>query len=213
MTIYLVRHAKAGSRKNWDDDDTQRPLVESGWEQARLLVRKFENVEVTRLISSPYMRCQQTLQPLAEERGLVVEVDERLAENTSRDIVAELLNTVDEGTVLCSHGDVIPEGIELKQKTKGVTGVDFWSEEANFGKIVCVKVGKIESMTSTASVSTMNEWRTSDGIKIMDETRSFTLETAGNGYLIKMSTTLVAKRVKNVASSTAESPPPTTAMV
>ncbi|NDG67366.1 MAG: NUDIX hydrolase, partial [Actinobacteria bacterium] len=44
MTIYLVRHAKAGSRKNWDDDDTQRPLVESGREQARLLVQKFENV-------------------------------------------------------------------------------------------------------------------------------------------------------------------------
>ena len=106
MTIYLVRHAKAGSRKNWDDDDTQRPLVESGWEQARLLVQKFENVEVTRLISSPFMRCQQTLQPLAEARGLVVEVDVRLAENTSRDIVAELLNTVGEGTVLCSHGDV-----------------------------------------------------------------------------------------------------------
>mgnify|MGYP000008437693 CR=1 FL=1 len=116
MTIYLVRHAKAGSRKNWDDDDTQRPLVESGWEQARLLVQKFENVEVTRLISSPYMRCQQTLQPLAEARGLVVEVDERLAENTSRDIVAELLNTVDEGTVLCSHGDVIPDVLGLFER-------------------------------------------------------------------------------------------------
>ena len=90
------------------------------------------------------------------------------------------------------HGDVIPEGIELKQKTKGITGVDFWSEEANFGKIVCVKVGKIEGGTSPASVSTMNEWRTADGIKIMDETRSFTLEAAGNGYLIKMNTTLVA---------------------
>ena len=29
------------------------------------------------------------------------------------------------------HGDVIPEGIELKDKVKGVTGVDFWSEGAN----------------------------------------------------------------------------------
>src|SRR5262249_50546522 len=26
------------------------------------------------------------------------------------------------------HGDVIPEGVELKQKVKGVEGVDFWSE-------------------------------------------------------------------------------------
>ena len=116
MTIYLVRHAKAGSRKNWDDDDTQRPLVKSGWEQARLLVQKFENVEVTRLISSPYVRCQQTLLPLAEARGLVVEVDVRLAENTSRGIVADLLGSVDEGTVLCSHGDVIPDVLGLFER-------------------------------------------------------------------------------------------------
>ena len=26
------------------------------------------------------------------------------------------------------HGDVIPEGLELKNKIKGVEGVDFWSE-------------------------------------------------------------------------------------
>ena len=90
------------------------------------------------------------------------------------------------------HGDVIPEGIELKQKSKGVAGVDFWSEETNFGKIVCVKIGKIENNANSSSVITMNEWRTSDGIKIMDETRSFTLELAGNGYLIKMNTSLVA---------------------
>jgi len=116
MTIYLVRHAKAGSRKNWDDDDTQRPLVDSGREQAKLLVQTFAEVEVTRLISSPYVRCQQTLQPLAEARGLVVEVDQRLAENTSRDIVAELLHSVDEGTVLCSHGDVIPDVLGLFER-------------------------------------------------------------------------------------------------
>src|SRR3954447_23839007 len=36
------------------------------------------------------------------------------------------------------HGDVIPEGVELKQKVKGVTGVDFWSETPNHGTIVCV---------------------------------------------------------------------------
>jgi 8-oxo-dGTP diphosphatase len=116
MTIYLVRHAKAGSRKNWVDDDTQRPLVKSGREQAQLLVQKFADVEVTRLISSPYVRCQQTLQPLAEARGLVVEVDVRLAENTSRGIVAELLGTVAEGTVLCSHGDVIPDVLGLFER-------------------------------------------------------------------------------------------------
>src|SRR5882672_207264 len=34
------------------------------------------------------------------------------------------------------HGDVIPEGIEIKDKIKGVEGVDFWSEAPGHGKIV-----------------------------------------------------------------------------
>lgn len=120
MTIYLVRHAKAGSRKNWDNDDTQRPLVKSGREQAQLLVQTFADVEVRRLISSPFVRCQQTLQPLAEARDLIVEIDVRLAENTSRGIVAELVGSVDEGTVLCSHGDVIPDVLGLFER-QGMT--------------------------------------------------------------------------------------------
>src|SRR5262245_31997999 len=31
------------------------------------------------------------------------------------------------------HGDVIPEGIELKNKIKGIEGVDFWSERKGQG--------------------------------------------------------------------------------
>jgi hypothetical protein len=42
------------------------------------------------------------------------------------------------------HGDVIPEGVEIKKKSKtaGVKGVDFWDESENHGRIVCVKVGE-----------------------------------------------------------------------
>src|SRR5262249_26787512 len=42
------------------------------------------------------------------------------------------------------HGDVIPEGVEVKQKIKGVEGVDFWSEAVGHGRIVCTKVGTPE---------------------------------------------------------------------
>src|SRR5262245_56838002 len=35
------------------------------------------------------------------------------------------------------HGDVIPEGVELKTKERGVAGVDFWAEAAGrHGRIV-----------------------------------------------------------------------------
>ena len=52
-----------------------------------------------------------------------------------------------------SHGDVIPEGIEVKQKIKGIKGVDFWSEAAGHGRIVCVKVGEPEEAKDGAPAS------------------------------------------------------------
>lgn len=78
------------------------------------------------------------------------------------------------------HGDVIPEGIELKGKVKGVDGVDFWAEVPNHGKIVCVEVGEPKGDT----VSTRNEWRTSDGVKILDEVRVLTLKELGDARLL-----------------------------
>jgi hypothetical protein len=82
------------------------------------------------------------------------------------------------------HGDVIPEGIELKQKIKGVEGVDFWSEATGHGKIVCTDVGKPKALgTDGALVATKNEWRTADGTKIMDEARVIHLYDRGNARL------------------------------
>jgi hypothetical protein len=82
------------------------------------------------------------------------------------------------------HGDVIPEGIELKQKVKGVKGVDFWSETTNHGKIVCVSVGEPTTKGAAALLATKNEWRTSDGIKILDEDRTITVRDLGDARLV-----------------------------
>jgi hypothetical protein len=83
------------------------------------------------------------------------------------------------------HGDVIPEGIELKEKVKGVTGVDFWDEAKGHGIITCTQKGPIESNGHQAKLATHNEWRTADGIKILDEDRviSFT-PLPDDAYLI-----------------------------
>lgn len=63
------------------------------------------------MISSPSLRCIDTVHPLAGAAGLVVEVDERLAEGEGRRAVdlVRAVGNVGENTVLCSHGDVIPE--------------------------------------------------------------------------------------------------------
>ena len=79
MTIYLVRHAKAGSRKAWTGDDELRPLSKAGRAQARALAKRLAADGITRIFSSPYVRCRQTVEPLAERSGVPVEASEALA--------------------------------------------------------------------------------------------------------------------------------------
>src|SRR5262249_21319290 len=81
------------------------------------------------------------------------------------------------------HGDVIPEGIDIKTKIKGVEGVDFWSEAVGHGRIVCTKVGSPVTNKNHVSISTEIEWRTCDGIKLMEETRTIHLYDFGDTRL------------------------------
>lgn len=109
--VYLVRHAKAGERRIWKGDDAARPLSKHGWRQSKLLADRLERKHITSLVSSPYVRCSQTLAPLADRLGLTICNDARLAEEMPFEDVLELIATVDAGAVLCSHGDVIPATI------------------------------------------------------------------------------------------------------
>ncbi len=107
----VVRHAQAMSRTAWDGDDADRPLTERGVEQAALLVPRLLESKPTRILSSPYLRCVDTVRPLASAAGLRLEVDPYLAEGYGRQAVklVRRLAASGEEAVLCSHGDVIPE--------------------------------------------------------------------------------------------------------
>ena len=112
MTVILLRHASAGDRDTWEGDDRLRPLDKRGRKQAEKLRDILRGYGVTRALSSPYVRCVQTVEPL----GLEVEVDERLAEGAP---LAETLSLLEEadGAVACTHGDVIVNvlGRDLKK--------------------------------------------------------------------------------------------------
>ena len=104
MTSVLLRHASAGDRDDWDGDDELRPLDARGHRQAAALVELLRPLEVRRVVSSPYVRCIETVQPLAVALGLPVEEDRRLAEGAGR-AALELLR--EDGVVCCTHGDVV----------------------------------------------------------------------------------------------------------
>jgi hypothetical protein len=106
---------------------------------------------------------------------------------------------VHQKSVWFCHGDVIPEGIELKTKPKGIAGVDFWSEakdkdgKPQYGTIACVKVEKpVQHAKNHASVETHNEWLTPDGVKIMDEVRTVHFIDTAEGRLFAFDITLKA---------------------
>jgi 8-oxo-dGTP diphosphatase len=127
LSIFVVRHAKAGSRDRWDGDDTSRPLTANGWRQAQALATRLAGEAVSGLWSSPYVRCIQTLEPLGRAVGMPVVSEERLREGTRFEDVLALLAEVPDGAVLCSHGDVIPELLDalVRRGTRLVTAPDW----------------------------------------------------------------------------------------
>jgi hypothetical protein len=81
------------------------------------------------------------------------------------------------------HGDVIPTGLEIKNKPRGVEGVDFWSEGKGHGRIVCRQYAEPKTADGHGSIVTLNEWQTADGRKIIDETRTLRLYDFGDTRL------------------------------
>lgn len=130
-TSYLVRHAKAGSREKWTRPDRERPLTDAGRVQATALARMLA-ASAHSVRSSPYVRCVETVAPLAEALGLHVEADERLAEG-SDPAWAMVQLASSPGSVLCTHGDVMASiVISLADSHLPMTGGMQWAKGATW---------------------------------------------------------------------------------
>jgi 8-oxo-dGTP diphosphatase len=113
VTVYLVRHVKAGRRDEWDGPDRLRPISSDGRRQADSLAGLLGGEPIKRIVSSPYVRCVESVQPLAARLGLVVETSDALAEGApAAAAVALVADVAGDNGVLCSHGDVIPAVLE-----------------------------------------------------------------------------------------------------
>jgi 8-oxo-dGTP diphosphatase len=116
-TVLLVRHAKAGSRKQWDGDDALRPLSSTGHDQAHHLAAILPLFGPDRLASAPPVRCLDTLAPFAAATRLPVTTEPMLGEEgfwADPDAGLERLRALaaEPGvSVLCSQGGVIPDAV------------------------------------------------------------------------------------------------------
>jgi broad specificity phosphatase PhoE len=123
VSILLVRHASAGKRKRWKGDDRLRPLDERGRKQAAKLPAALGMYDVERIWSSPYVRCVQTVEPLAQQLGLQVEHRDELAEGAGRSAALEVAERAGKSTVvLCTHGDIVTDLLG-EESEKGSTSV------------------------------------------------------------------------------------------
>ncbi|MGD6780267.1 histidine phosphatase family protein [Sutcliffiella horikoshii] len=74
--IYIVRHCEA------EGQPAESRLTEKGNEQAQELAGIFSNTPINRIVTSPFMRAIQSIEPLSKETNIKIEVDDRLAERT-----------------------------------------------------------------------------------------------------------------------------------
>jgi 8-oxo-dGTP diphosphatase len=103
----FVRHADAGSKQGWIGPDADRPLSAVGWRQAKGLVGLLGTFPAARLLTSPALRCRQTVAPLVAAYGLDAEGVVELGTDSNIDRLLGLLEAPEtRGAVLCTHGEV-----------------------------------------------------------------------------------------------------------
>lgn len=113
-TIFLVSEADAGDRDSWPGPDRLRPITRDGWRQARAVAARLREQRVTRVVASPWLRCRQTLMPLAAELGIDVDEHRALSEAEPVERILTLLAEMPETTVVCTHTDLVRQLLERR---------------------------------------------------------------------------------------------------
>ena len=106
--LLLVRHADAGDKQRWQGPDDLRPLSLAGQAEAAGLVIGLDDYPIERILTSPTLRCQQTVEPLARDRRLRIEHEVALGVDADLARVLALLEDLRlQNTVVCTHGELI----------------------------------------------------------------------------------------------------------
>ena len=116
--LVVVRHAKSRSRSAWAEADPIRPLNPRGRERAGALIPLLAAYGVSRVVTSPSVRCLDTVLPYAVAAGTRARLkpglsEEGFAEQPDRALYY-LTRLLERGNaaVVCTHGPVLPSLLE-----------------------------------------------------------------------------------------------------
>jgi len=125
-TMLVVRHGKAGRRKD-SPDDTLRPLDQLGRVQAEALVPQLLAFGATAVHSADRIRCEQTVEPLARALGTEIVAEPLLSEEAYAEDPAAArsrvrkIATLGGVQVICSQSGVIPDLLSWWAERDGIT--------------------------------------------------------------------------------------------
>lgn len=123
--VALLRHAKAKKREKWRADDALRPLKRKGQRQAQRITSVLSAFGISRVVTSPWKRCEQTMEPYLRATAIYAESEVALSEKDfatePKDAVAVLNTCISQadvrgGTVICSHRPVLAALVEQLRK-------------------------------------------------------------------------------------------------
>jgi phosphohistidine phosphatase SixA len=109
QVLSVVRHAEAGDRERFVGDDSLRPLSRQGRRQANALAKRLGESSLD-LITSPYLRCVETLSPTSSRLRRAMMLASWLVEGEPADeALYQLIELTGEigGLVACTHQDVM----------------------------------------------------------------------------------------------------------
>jgi phosphohistidine phosphatase SixA/ADP-ribose pyrophosphatase YjhB (NUDIX family) len=116
--LVAIRHARSRPRSSWSKADPLRPLNPRGRERAEALIPILAAYGVTRVVTSPSVRCLDTVLPYAVASGKRARLkaglsEEGFAEQPDR-APYHLTRLLERGhaAVVCSHGPVLPVLLE-----------------------------------------------------------------------------------------------------
>ncbi|HXQ55921.1 MAG TPA: phosphoglycerate mutase family protein [Actinomycetes bacterium] len=114
---------RAGDKYQWPGLDDDRPLSVPGHREAHGLLARLRDYPTTRILTSPALRCVQTVKPLSLRRAVPIEVVDALRVDSPVEGLLELVTDPGlEGTVVCGHGEQI--GALVRQLADGGLLID-----------------------------------------------------------------------------------------
>jgi hypothetical protein len=146
---------------------------------------KCDGKVVTRYLTKPTL-AKPVLHPMIAPNGVALTRDWPLKSVTP----GESTDHIHQKSAWFCHGDVVPEGVTLSQKVRGVRGVDFWSEAPGHGVIEVKSVEIVSAAGPVAAVRSRNAWKSAQGRVILDETRTITLVPVEGAHLIHVKSVL-----------------------